>query len=459
MGIAELLDPTNIDYNAPTQLSDFVSFFRNWPRYGRGNKLDFSTHYVTTIVLIIVPFVVISGLCALFAISVNVFYGGVKRRGLIRSPKTSADSDATTICSTTSTKGYIQVAGGVILFGLGSHLAGLAFVANHYFYAGYQNVVDLSESAGVTVITNNAYVLQIIQMVLKRADENNEGLAGYEVKQFVKSLLRAQLQFEKSIAGVSQLVTELRKFGSIAFWSAAIVGLVLIGGIILLFSTAFPKRQHQRIAMSLFILPLVISWICVAIITASGIVASDLCIELSEFQKIVLVQSESIAPENLNGIQTSSNLLIRSNVQCPTYLVSELAETANSLAGLLRSDPAIGMLKRLYPSAKTSELRNYLDWIVPALKRAVDCTVIARLAGQYMFAFCGVQGPITGLFVAWCSVLALALVLSFSYLLTQFTTFEVSRFLTPYMRHDEDIYSAIFFMESYKVDTDESSVF
>ncbi len=403
------------------------------------------------------PFVIVAVLCALFAGIVGLCYGGIKRRGVKREGfDYDTDHDADDLSEASSYDlngtGCLRILSGVVMFGLAAHFVGLAFVANHFFYSGVANVIDLSESATTSITTEAVGVLQVVRNVLVRVDSlARQGVpipvAEFNPIRLANNLIRAQQQFRATAGNVVMLTGQFRTYGNIAFWLAAGVYIVLVIGVLLLFSTAFPRRKHQRIAMSIYVVPFVMSWLCVAIITASATVAGDLCVQLSDFQKIVLVQANSRPPSLLADVNVQGNLLIKNNVQCPQQLVGSgipLAATANTIGNVLQTDFSVGVLRMLYPNNRTTEaeLDQVRRWLVPAIRNVVDCSIVTRLAGQYMYTFCGHRGPITAMFVAWGSLLALAILLTIAYLLTQFTYFEASRFLTPYIKPDEDIYEA-----------------
>lgn len=447
--IVPALNPTLFDRHVPTELSSFVKFFHKWPRFGRSNHLEFTPAYAVSAFFVALPFVIVAALCALFAGIVNCFYGGVKRRGVKRDGfDYDTDHDDDDLSETSSYDlngtGCLRILGGVIMFGLAAHLVGLAFVANHFFYSGVANVIDLSESATVSISTELVGVLRIFHKILSRAANLRFSMPGFEPVPLANTILRSQRQFVQTTSNIVKLTQQFRTYGNVAFWLAAAVYIILVIGVLLLFSTAFPRRKHQRVAMSIYVVPFVMSWICVAIITASATVAGDLCVQLSDFQKIVLVQSNSLPSSLVRGINQRDNLLIQNNVQCPLQVVGdkEFDTAMNNMITFLRQGPVSHFIGSLYENSSPAQQQEVEDWIRPTISKFINCTVVIRLAGQYMFKFCGHRGPITAMFVAWASLFALAVLLTIAYVLTQFTYFEASRFLTPYIKPDEDIYEA-----------------
>lgn len=449
-----ILNPNFQDFNRPTEPSSFVAFFHRWPRFGFKGRLEkFEPKYAVTAFFVALPFVIVAVLCALVGGLTTCLNLSKKRRNLdLNDDDKDYELDEKERLSDASSydlngEGCVKIFGGVLLFCTALLLVGIVFVANHFFYSGIANVRDLSESTGLSITQDAFGVLQVIERVLIEAYRFNGGafrdVIPFNVPNTVRQLQNAAKQFRGTEDNIIVLIRQFRTFGDVAFILAAVCYAFLVCGVLLLFSTAFPKRKHQRIAMCVYIVPLVMAWICVGIITASATLSADLCVQLGDFQKIVLVQSGAGTNQLLTGIETKNNLLVSQNIQCPAEIAGRnvpLQDSGNELVKLLTSSLGTEIFSAIYPSASRAQLSQLRIWFRDAIQRVINCELVTNLAAQYMYTFCGHRGPMTAMFAAWLGLLLLAILLTFAYLLTQFTRFEASRFLIPYVRPDQDIY-------------------
>lgn len=447
--LAPALDPVQWNFNAPVNQSMFVDFFHNWPRYGRSNAISFTRPYILTTFLVATPWVIVAVLCALFASVVNICYGGVRRRGAKNYEDSDLDSSSSDEDESVS---RAQLLGGVVLVNGAMLLLALSFVAAYHFYEGSQSVMDLAETNGVDVSRNAVAIIDVVRRVLSAFSSIAPTATQAQLfpdrspVELLADLDEASKQFSTTAFNIELLSGYLWRFGTIAFYLVVAVYLVLLTGFLLLFSTAFPKRSHQRFAMALYVVPFVFGWLSVAIITASSTVAGDLCVALSDFQRIVLVQSGVAGPALSSGINSTQNIFIGYNIQCPAQLVGgniQFGSATSVLSQALGSDLfSTAIFSQLYPKATASQRNDLRNWLTPSVRDLISCSLITRLAAKFNYTFCGERGPMLALFIGWVSLLVLAVLLTISYLLTQFTKFEVSRFTTPYIRLDQDLYEA-----------------
>lgn len=452
--IGKQLDPTKWDLNKPVPQSLFVSFFHNWPRYGRSNDIAFSGRYMLTCFLVALPWVIVALLCFVFATIVNICYGGVRRRG--RKPHLGdEDSESSTANeeddddSDISAPTYARLAGGVLLFNSAMFLLGLALVANYVFYGGANTILNLTQNTAIQVSNDIVRVISVAKKVLNAI--SNRSVFDLDkirptiaLRDINSTLTKAADQFEKTSVNVERLEFYVRQFAISAFWLSVGVYFIIFFGFMLLFSTAFPKRRYQRIAMALYVVPFVLGWISVAIVTATSTVAADLCAAMGDFQRIVLEQS-GIALNIANGIDISANIFLNYNIQCPANIVGTnfpFNAVVDFIGNVLNGPFALQLLGLVYPRASSSDLRQLNSWLVPTISNAADCSLITTLAAQFNYVFCHYRGPMMALFIAWVSLIILAVLLTIAYFLTQFTHFEASRFITPYIKLDADLYEA-----------------
>ena len=242
-----------------------------------------------------------------------------------------------------------------------------------------------------------------------------------------------------------------------------IVFIVLFLGLVLLFSSGVRGRMRRRFAKAVYLLPLLLSWIMVGIVTSTGAVLGDVCVTVADYQKSVLVENGQLDDAMMNGVDMSNNPMTNTQLTCPDKLVPnfdvERLKTASQQVekglkeavemtgqGLDASTQPIGQpvgesfrvfLEQLIPKERNmieSSLKDILEasqWINRKMDSFISCTSLEELLARINVYLCGRRQTIMVVFAIWLSLLLLAILLSIMLLLASFTRFNPAFFLTP----------------------------
>lgn len=444
--ISDVLDPSKRNYSVPTVQSRFVTFFHAYPRFGHTSNLQLKKDYFISVLVVALPWFVLGIVALLFAIIANLCCTGVARKRQKSLRNTALLSDTSHFSQADKTKKLARIFSSVVLVNFCFFLLGIGYVGNHHFDGGALDTIDVIETAVAEIAKDALAVMNFVLSVVRKiitSLPNLDVIPGISLQKGKEIVEETVQKLDEAMNNANHILDSLRTFATISFIVGAVVFLLLFFGLLLLFSTRLKRRSTRRLAMAIYIFPLILSWLSVGVITSAAVLAADACRTLGDFQRVTLVQA-GLQPESiLKGIDVSNNLFISKKIQCPKVLVKHLPlETvADSVIKLLEGELATTILKLIFKDSSDQVRERLRVWLLGAIKNAVSCRIITDFSARVNYAFCHKRGPMPGLFATWISLILLAFALTISYILTIFTSFEASRFLIPKLGGKDDLSS------------------
>lgn len=157
------------------------------------------------------------------------------------------------------------------------------------------------------------------------------------------------------------------------------------------------------------LVPSLLSWLLVGLLTSIGATISDICTSLHDYRSFLT------SPSSITSSVQSSNAFIKSGFVCPNGLSGDsLKEQIDNTAdSILQSDLARSTITLLL-SVEAQLIADLARWTANELPPYLNCAAQIRLSGQLEFVACGKEGSsaIDGIWNLWLAFITLATCLS-----------------------------------------------
>lgn len=414
------------NYSAAINHSESVQFFRATPRWPSApSEFDFSLDYLTPVALTaLIPIFFAVVLVIALIVHIAIRFTCRHRHTNDRLRRLHQSKKATLI--------LIPMSAALLMFifvftSLG--LLGNAMLnqsANDALNVFEALVNDLSRS-GFAVVDTAIYLNEQLKAFKPNASNTNSSILSATVGDMVTPTYIATKSFVlERYPDVSELRNALNSLREKIIYVFTvvrrIVGIVysVMLAVILLLVSAPPllriatARGIPRIC-SLFayllylMVPTLLAWALVGIMSAVGATVSDVCASLSSYRDTL----RGVGAANSN--RNRNNAFVASGFTCPegisaASLQQQIEDTATSI---LQSDLARTTVERIL-SVPAEQIAEAATWTSQQVPRYLNCSAQIEFSGQLEFLVCGKDGrsSIDGVWNLWVAFIGLALCLS-----------------------------------------------
>lgn len=439
-------DPSLDPVTTPMVESSLVSFFHNYPRFGLPRDVELTGRYFFGAATTAIPWVVVGVVCLVLATCATALCGplrNVKHKARRRAAReeAAADDDSGEVArrsSSVSSRRMGQLVFSVVLFNVAFWLIGFGFVASFFFFEGVKDTF-LAIGYGVDGVYGASVIVSEFSIdVLDRLSGN--AVIAALVSTLVPSIDSTKAQAQSFVETNSKLLDQTRGYlrtariaGIVVYVVLLILFLSLLGFLFAVFSVqARGKRSKRSVGrtMCLMLVPLVLSWFAVGFVSVASVLTADMCGQLGGYHRIILDQAAEVTNGFSADIDRSKNILFSNGVECPKNLVDEgvldaLQLFTSGITGGTLVDTALGAL---YPGQDTTGVSEFSTNFFEGIE---SCSSMVRFAGRMHQSVCQPSGPLLGLFVIWFCLILLALLLTTTFFVSQYSSLDTTRFYTP----------------------------
>jgi hypothetical protein len=328
----------------------------------------------------------------------------------------------------------------VVLFNVAFWLVGFGTIATYAFYESVRDAFD-AVAFGVDGIFGGGVALAKFAVVaLDRLQRPDAGAAAFLATVPDADTLKAQAREFVVSAGVQlqrmqDILSVVRAAGTAVYAVLIVTFLALLAGLFLVFSASSRRRRNRSTSctMCFMLFPLVLSWLAVAFVATAAVAAGDTCALLGDYHRLILDQAIKKATF-AGGIDASENVIFANGVTCPAEFLGQ--DTLNALERFIVNRSTTGVTDSafltIFPGKDTRGVALYASTLFKGLR---TCSSMVRFSGRLHQAVCQPTGPVLALFVIWFVLILLALVLTATFFVSQYSSFDATRFYTPFHTH------------------------
>jgi hypothetical protein len=445
-------DPTVVNLLVPIDQTSLVAFFRAVPRYGLPTRVAPDADYIFGVITAGIPWLVVAAAVLALIMGASLCCGRLRRTKAEARHAASETENATArreptevsfVSETSSAESAArapraQILAGALLFNAAFGLIGLGLVANASFRESLYSVFDAIRFAKDGIVAPAVAIADFAVDILDRVSANPTFgttfaslLGGGDVANLRAQALVFSTSVKNSLVNFEDTLRYARIAAAVVFFVAIVLFLLLLTALFALFSMQSTTRKRSTCcATTLAILPVILAWVAVALISIFAVLTADSCVMLSDFQKLILAQADRTDQAIAAGIDGSKNILFSNNVKCPEAIVSSdvLDQLAPFIGNQATTNLFDGLVATLYPGQDAAGTAAYTSNVFKELR---TCDSMVLFAGRLNYSVCQSGGPVLALFVMWLVIILLATLLTISVFLAKYSILDMTRFYSP----------------------------
>jgi hypothetical protein len=430
-------------YNRPVDQTKLVSFFHACPRYGLPTRMALTSNYVVGVLTAAVPWLIIAVIVFVGVVGASICCGGLRRRKaaaraaavVAEHESESAVATDTSFASSTSSSAKApasHILAGAILFNVAFWLVGFGLVANASFRESLFSVFDAIRFAKDGVVGPAVAIADFTASLIKNELPKNPSATVVLNGRSAEDLLAKIGVFSKSVndslASFNDAIRYVRIAAVSVFSIAIVLFMLLLLALFALFSMQSSTRSGKSFCSTvLTILPVTLAWVAVACVSVFAVLTADSCMMLSDFHRLILVQSGRAVAATASGIDPATNILFSNKIQCPRDRIG--APVLDELSPFLSSKTAFETLVTTLVKGKpTTGVAQYVSDVFKDLQ---SCNSIVIFAGSLNHSVCMSRGPILAIFAMWLVLILLATLLTGALFAAKYSSLDMTRFYSP----------------------------